>query len=87
MTNLSFLSEWRKRIYNTLIIGGKIKTLIVNSEDLVKYENALAEFSSGIVPIKKDGLLRYKNIPLGVSDLLKPGECELEIYYEQIQRP
>lgn len=82
MNNLSFLSNWRSRIFNSLLIGTKIKTLIVNSEDLVNYENALAEFSGGIIPVKKDGLLRYKNIPLGVSDQLKPGECELEIHYE-----
>lgn len=82
MNNLSFLSIWRSRIFNSLLIGTKIKTLIVNSEDLVNYENALAEFSGGIIPVKKDGLLRYKNIPLGISDQLKPGECELEIYYE-----
>lgn len=82
MNNLSFLSIWRSRIFNSLLIGTKIKTLIVNSEDLVNYENALAEFSGGIIPVKKDGLLRYKNIPLGISDQLKPGECELEIHYE-----
>lgn len=83
MNNLSFLSNWRSRIFNSLLIGTKIKTLIVNSEDLVNYENELSKlYPNGIIPIHRDGLLRYKNIPLGISDKLKPGECELEIHYE-----
>ena len=80
MKKYSFLSNWRARIYNSLLIGTKVKFLIVNKEDLIEYENELASLSpGGIIAIDKSGYLKYKNIPLAISEHLNRGECELEI--------
>lgn len=60
---------------------GKVpKTLIVNVKDLDEYEEYLTKlYPNGIIPVLRDGLLRYKNIPLAISDQIKQGECLIEL--------
>lgn len=59
-------------------MGKEPKTLIVNLQDLCEYEEYLSgTYESGIIPTI-GGVLRYKNIPLGVSEELKRGEWAIE---------
>lgn len=71
MNNLSFIQVWITNLNGYFLQGIIPKELIVNVKDLEAYENELAK----LYPI--GGRLRFKNVPLSISDQLEPGECRI----------
>jgi hypothetical protein len=75
---MNFILKWREALYQQFDQGKQPRTLIVNQQDLEEYEQYLSKiYEGGIIPIY-GGVLRYKDIPLGISDQLERGEVMLE---------
>jgi hypothetical protein len=73
----TFILKWRRAVYERFLTGKSIKTLIVNQKDLESYEDWIASLNQGVIPTF-NGVLTYKNVPLGISEQLQPGECAVE---------